>query len=379
LKYMGSKRVMLKNGLGDILLAQTKPATRMVDLFCGGASVSWFVATHLNKPVLACDLQKYAVILAGSVVKRTKSLDVGDIDRLWLIQAERKRAKLKGWDEAKKLDNPKYCTATWRRCAQQLCSSDTAAETSLVWRCYGGHYFSPTQALSFDSMLRSLPVDETIRELCLAAVIIAAGNCAAAPGHTAQPFKATRTAASFLREAWLRDPFSYARKALKTLCRIHAKKRGEVRIGDANEIAKDLNSTDVVFIDPPYSSVQYSRFYHVLETIARQTCSKVGGVGRYPPQNERPNSAYSKKSRSTKVISDLLRTLSNNGCKVVVTFPKDQCSNGLSGDRLHEIARQFFCVTHHSVISKFSTLGGNRTNRDARKVSSELILILSPE
>ncbi|MDE2848159.1 MAG: DNA adenine methylase [Gemmatimonadota bacterium] len=375
---MGSKRVMLNNGLGDILLAQTKPATRMVDLFCGAGSVSWFIASHLNKPVLACDLQQYAVILAGSVVKRIKSVDVEEIDKLWLIQAERIRAKLKGWDEAEKLDNARYSTAKWRRCAQQLCSSDSTAESPLVWRCYGGHYYSPSQALTFDSMLRSLPVDETHRELCLAAVIIAAGNCAAAPGHTAQPFKATQTAGSYLREAWLRDPFSYVRKALKTLCQIHAKKRGEVRVGDANKIAKDLNPTDVVFVDPPYSSVQYSRFYHVLETIARLSCGKVDGVGRYPPPEERPNSAYSKKRTSTKVITDLLRTLSTNGCKVVVTFPKDQSSNGLSGDKLHSIACEFYNVTLHSIMSTFSTLGGNRSNRDARKVSSELILILRP-
>ena len=220
--------------------------------------------------------------------------------------------------------------------------------------------------------------DSELRELCLASVIIAASNCAAAPGHTAQPFKATQTAAEYLRASWLLDPFHYARAALKKLCPLHAIKPGKAVVSDANQMAKKLNSKDVVFVDPPYSAVQYSRFYHVLETIARGTCSTVEGVGRYPPPEERPNSNYSKKSISSQTMENLLCILSNNGCKVVLTFPKGECSNGLSGERIEEMAQQFFHVTRQSVKTTFSTLGGNRTNRDARKVSDELMLVLNP-
>ena len=35
---------------------------------------------------------------------------------------------------------------------------------------------------------------------------------------------------------------------------------------DANQLAKEIYS-DIVYIDPPYNSRQYSRFYHVLENI----------------------------------------------------------------------------------------------------------------
>ena len=371
--------MMLENGLGELLKAQAESSSRIVDLFCGAASVSWFAATTLNKPVLACDLQKYAAILAGSVVKRTKSIEVQDLDELWLSPAIQIRSELKDWQEASSLDSAEHCTATWRQLAQELCSSDEETESLLVWRCYGGHYFSPTQALSFDSMLRSLPDDSEYRELCLAAVIIAASNCVAAPGHTAQPFKATQTAAAYLRNSWQRDPFRYARTALKKLCPLHAIKPGNAIVADANQVAKELDSNDVAFVDPPYSAVHYSRFYHVLETIARGTCSKVEGVGRYPPLEERPNSCYSKKSVSSQTIEDLLLTLSEKGCRVVLTFPKGQCSNGLSGDGLEKIARKFFQITRRSVTTTFSTLGGNRTNRSARKVLDELMLVLNPE
>ena len=370
---------MLENGLGELLAAQVKSDSRVVDLFSGAASVSWFAATKLEKSVLACDLQKYAAVLAGAVVKRTKPIEAQDLDKSWLSIADRARRKFKVWQEARHLDTAKDSPAKWQQHAQELCSLDEAAESLLIWRCYGGHYFSPKQALSFDSMLRSLPKDSERRELCLAAVIIAASNCAAAPGHTAQPFKATRTAAAYLRDAWLRDPFYYARAALKKLCPLHAIEPGQAVVADANQMAEKLNSNDVVFVDPPYSAVQYSRFYHVLETIARGTCSTVEGVGRYPPPEERPNSSYSKKSISAQTMKKLLFSLFAKGCKVVLTFPEGQCSNGLSGEGIEEMAKQFFLVKRQSVKTTFSTLGGNsRTNRDARKVSDELMLVLDP-
>jgi len=369
---------MLQNGLGDLLRSESVSASRVVDLFCGAASVAWFAATELSKPVAAFDLQEYAVVLAGAVVRRTKPLEPSEVARRWMTPAKRLRSKMKGWKEASELDTKGLNTATWRIRSQELCSSDVAASTSLIWARYGGHYFSPTQALSFDAMLRNLPDDEEFRDVCLAAVIIAASRCAASPGHTAQPFKATRTAGRYLREAWKRDPFEYVWQAIEELCPLHAAKAGEASVTDANEAAKKLQEGDVVFLDPPYSGVHYSRFYHVLETIARGRCGPVEGVGRYPPLEERPNSAYSRRGKCRHAMDELLETLAERGCRVVLTFPKDHCSNGLSGDELEEMAEAYFNVVRKSVKTRFSTLGGNTANRAARKISDELMLVLRP-
>ena len=378
MKYMGSKRVMLQNGLGDLLRAESSSAGRVVDLFCGAASVSWFAATELDKPVVAHDLQEYATVLAGAVVRRTVPLDAPDLAEGWLSSAGRTRSKMKGWREAKGLDHSGANAATWRKRAQELCGSDAGASSSLIWSSYGGHYFSPTQALSFDAMLRALPSEQPPRDVCLAAAIIAASRCAASPGHTAQPFKATRTAGRYLREAWKRDPFLYARQAVEQLCPLHATKAGKAEVADANEVAGTLEESDLVFLDPPYSGVHYSRFYHVLETIARGHCGDVEGVGRYPPPDERPNSAYSRKDRSRDAMEELLRTLADRGCRAVLTFPDDDCSNGLSGKAIEEMAAAYFKVARKSVKTRFSTLGGNTAKRPARRVSDELMLVLRP-
>lgn len=378
MKYMGSKRAMLQNGLGELMRTHADGASRIVDLFCGAASVAWFAATQLRKPVAAFDLQRYAAVLAGCVVRRTRALDAKQVEDDWVARAEQGRTAMPCWKAALKLDSRRFNTATWRARAQELCESDPAGRDLLVWRCYGGHYFSPTQALAFDAMLRALPRDEELREVCLAAVIVAASRCAAAPGHTAQPFKATRSAGRYLREAWLRDPFAYASQAARDICPLHASVRGEASVGDANEVANTVRRDDLVFLDPPYSGVHYSRFYHVLETIAQGQCGPVEGTGRYPPPADRPNSLYSRKDSSRAAMSELLCTLADKRCRVILTFPRGVASNGLSGRKLIAMAQEYFDVVTRAVKTRFSTLGGNLTNRRARKMSHELILVLQP-
>jgi hypothetical protein len=66
-----------------------------------------------------------------------------------------------------------------------------------------------------------------------------------------------------------------------------------------------------------------------------------------------------------------------------VTFPAHECSNGLSGEVVRELAREHFKVKEKLVQSKFSTLGGVDVEigngRAARRAAEELMLTLSPK
>ena len=54
---------------------------------------------------------------------------------------------------------------------------------------------------------------------------------------------------------------------------------------DTNLLVKKIKA-DVVYIDPPYNSRQYSRFYHVLETLTKWDKPKLHGVALKPnPEN----------------------------------------------------------------------------------------------
>ena len=377
MKYMGSKRAMLENGLGSLLNEQAYGKRRIVDLFCGASSVAWFAAHRFPVPVVATDLQSYAVVLARAVVGRTRPLSIPRVGEAWLRRADAHRISDPVWEEVLELESAGFNIATLRKRAQLLCAT-TPDAFSPVWTAYGGHYFSPSQALTIDALISTLPRTEPQRSACLAAAIITASKCAASPGHTAQPFKATRTGGRFLREAWLRDPMTYARLAMGRVFPLHARVRGEARVCDAVVEASSLSPGDLVFVDPPYSSVHYSRFYHVLETVARRKCGPVVGVGRYPPFSERPASKFSRKTESQRAFNELIEGLAKSGSTVILTFPAGSSSNGMTGEFVEDSVGKWFEVDKRIVKTRFSTLGGNNELRHARKMTKELILLLTP-
>jgi hypothetical protein len=186
----------------------------------------------------------------------------------------------------------------------------------------------------------------------------------------------------FIIEAWGKDIAALAKSSYAELCKVFALEKGSVETADANDVAKRTREGDLVFIDPPYSGVQYSRFYHVLESIACGDPGMVSGVGRYPDRASRPRSRYSLKGEAREALSDLLGRVASGAARAIITFPADECSNGLSGDIVRELARQHFRVREKMIQSKFSTLGGTGdhlgTGRAPRQPTRELILSLTP-
>lgn len=375
MKYMGSKRALLARDLGGLLAQVASGAGRVVDLFTGSGAVAWHVARNHPIPVLAVDLQDYSTVLAEAVVGRTGPVSALELEMTWLKRCVKQAKASRFWTQAGQLDatdGPKRYVHD----AREFCSS---ASGKPILTSYGGHYFSPRQALLLDTLRSHLPEEKSERSVCLAALIQVASQCAAAPGHTAQPFGLTDRGTEYLLEAWNRDPVERCQKALRSIAPIHARVLGEARTADALDIAGELNSSDVAFVDPPYSDVQYSRFYHVLETIARGHAGDVSGVGRYPPRTERPQSDFSKKSTSRTALYSLLEVLAGNGVTAVMTFPHGQASNGLSGDAVLRLAEKHFEVGAYVSNGRFSTLGGNNHSRVARTDSAELVMRLTPK
>lgn len=74
---------------------------------------------------------------------------------------------------------------------------------------------------------------------------------------------------------------------------------------DANLLAKRLVS-DIVYIDPPYNSRQYSRFYHVLETLTKWDKPQLFGTALKPaPENMSDYCRNSAKDKFSELIHDL--------------------------------------------------------------------------
>lgn len=82
-------------------------------------------------------------------------------------------------------------------------------------------------------------------------------------------------------DAYIKKPISHKRLLLKPINLFNAKST-EIYQEDANVLAKKIKA-DIVYIDPPYNSRQYSRFYHLLETLVKWDKRKLTGVALKPP------------------------------------------------------------------------------------------------
>lgn len=359
---MGSKAMMLRNGLGTILLRETSRATHFYDLMSGSAAVSWFIAERQPVRVLSSDIQTFSEFLARAVVGRTRPVSAERIWREWITRAT---------------DNREIERPCVELTVEQARDAAGRSSDPLV-RAYGGYYYSALQAWQLAVLRRAAPREEPDRSIALGSLIRAASRCCSAPGHTAQPFSAASLRADRAR-LWQRDLFAETSAELRGLAERHAQIVGWAGAADASAVAPQVEPNSVVFVDPPYARYQYSRFYHVLESLARGWCTEVEGAGRYPPRVERPQSLFSLRTFATDALTQLLASLADRSARVVITFPEAETSSGLSGSAIAQIARTWFRVEVHVVSGTFSTLGGSGEDRPARLTTRECVLVLRPK
>lgn len=378
MKYMGSKRSMLKNGLGELLETLVPTKATFYDLFCGSGSVAGHVAQRFSIPVCAGDLQQYAVVLAAAQIEQTKHFDPTLVWQSWLDASTNwLTAATSNLQMPSALPSIIESKSKWRTAvvSTRLYCSALPSEFPLT-RAYGGYYFSAVQAMTLDALRHCLP--EERRTPTLAALIDAASNCAAAPGHTAQPFGTRDSAIPHLAAAWNKDVSTFVANALQRVAGVKANVQGQAIEADALLMCDALSEQDVAFIDPPYSEVQYSRFYHVLEAVARGNVGDVFGTGRYPELDQRPQSLFCRITQSAEAFDALMVRVATAGAEAIVTFPSGDASNGLSGELVEAISAQYFKVRTRKITSLFSTLGGNAVTRHARTTATELVLHLAP-
>lgn len=386
---MGNKGKMLPL-LGDIISSHSKNAARIADPFCGSAAVSWFLAETTGKEVISGDIQTFAVARARAVIERTEPVNPTSMLNYWFARAKvvvdsvashfPNHLKSIEPDLTKPALIKRIVTQSRNFCRDILpvVFQDFEGEWPIS-KAYGGHYYSPAQALVFDALRQTLPSDSAKRKIALAALVEAASKAAASPGHTAQPFQPTESSAKYIIEAWLRDPWVLVRSAVEDIAGRTANTAGRGIVGDFTKSISQLQAGDIVFADPPYSGVHYSRFYHVLETITRGTEFEPEGRGRYPAIADRPSSAFSKKTEASSAAKKLIESCAERNLLLVLTFPTEDASNGLKANDFIEMGKSVYSeIQAEEVQTDFSTLGGNKKHRAARKSCGESIISFIP-
>lgn len=171
---------------------------------------------------------------------------------------------------------------------------------------YGDKFFEKNDALKIgfirEDLERNKPyLNKREFDILLASLIYSFDRSANTVGHYEAYFKNIKNLrSSFVFE--LINPVILGKKDNRNIT---------ITREDANLLGKTLKA-DIVYIDPPYSSRQYSRFYHVIENIVEWKKPKLFGVALKPaPENM---STYC----SSKAINSFMELIGELRCKYIV-------------------------------------------------------------
>jgi adenine-specific DNA-methyltransferase len=136
---------------------------------------------------------------------------------------------------------------------------------------------------------------------------------------------------------------------------------------DCDALLRSINSSGdvgIVYCDPPYTDDQYSRFYHVWETLVLNDYPKVTGAGLYRP--DRFTTAFSLRSKVAGAFRGLVKEVAATGADLVLSYP----SNGLLhdvGENPLDVLRSFYpnAVLVAQIDHNHSTMGASKGSATA--------------
>lgn len=411
MKYMGSKRELLHE-IRKIVSAQDLQGKGVLDLFAGTCGVG--MALRDLAPIHSNDIQQYSAVIAQGCLS-TNTEPLTKLEVLNLIEADYKKnydavsgliphikesseefKLIKDWSDKEREAYVKFAEII----ARNTLTGDTGIdELDRIRQSYevrsaqnkkfpyiqttflfSEMYFSTDQAIAIDSLryaIDNLPEQfHGIRNSLLAALIHAYSYASAGTGHFAQ-FRDLSTLTS------IKDVFIYRQKSVMDLFlrkaeEILASTHKNLFADESKSYAQDyldlLSDDDVasniglIYADPPYSFVHYSRFYHAIENLCRYDYPEVEHKGRY--RKDRHQSPFCIKTKAPKAFRDMFEKAYKYKTPLLVSYSN---TGMISLETLDQIARDIgYKIEALEIDHKHSTMG--RLNDKSRDVKEALLL-----
>lgn len=434
--YLGSKLRSL-GPIRDAISALVHPGARVCDLFAGSGAVS--VALAAQWCVTSIDIQEYSRVLCSGLL--SKPPDAESVAQATQVAAERSSFRSKLQDALSPLleyeadclkaasgGEPEHlCTlleqgslitlqhgtsrrstlldAAKQKTLERLRKYNLASGAdTVVTRYFGGVYFSWKQAIELDALLYKSYRHPAAKDYLLASTLTAASEVVNSVGKQfAQPIRLRDSTGQpkhhlvkqTLRDRYLSVPECFLNTSsrfsrLATSDRAHR----TIRADFADALNDSSLEFDVVYADPPYTRDHYSRFYHVLETMARHdepmvSMTKIRSSGqprlsRGLYRTDRHQSPFCIKSQAPLAFDDLYRLVAARSIPLVLSYSPYNERNGhrprlLTVEELKTIAtRRFARVDVRDVGGSIH----NKFNLATRNVTvghdAEILLICIP-
>lgn len=394
-RYMGTKRHMadhVRDAIGGLT-----GGGRAVDLFSGMGSVAESLrdtASVVTNDALSftaalsrarfttlqrsADAKSSVARLQPAFKRRLKELELKYSEQL---AAEDKALAGDRQDLITYMERAQHVgnSAFHRRAARAAAIASKSEHYELASLYFAAGYLSLRQALEVDSIRFAIDTDDHLndRDWLLGAWIASVSVLVNAPGHTAQFLRPNSDSAhKRIARTWARSIWDEFIDGLETVALVGTetwRSNNSVFVSDALDLisAGQLENIGVVYADPPYTKDQYSRYYHVYETLYRYDYPDSSGAGRN--RSDRFTTGFSLKSAVVASFHDLCRNVSRMRVPLIVSYP----SSGLLSDldlTVVDIAASYFQnINTLSFEANHSTMGGS-TGR-SKKIATENLYV----
>jgi adenine-specific DNA methylase len=381
IQYLGSKKRSLKFIIEATRQLQQRPET-VLDLFSGTSIVSQALA-HEGYKVLAADAMAFCAVFARSLLGVGRGANQVDIDKiLKLLQPSsscssveqalepwlsKEREALNKTDSDALIDVSKRVPQIWRPqgassalssqfdLIRNLSGKSAIKTASLICTHYAGTYFGVIQAVEIDRIRVGIEelyttgqINGWEKDLSLTTLLSVSSDCAFSPGkHFAQSHLIRDGKdLSFIRARILQDRainvWSRFCTKISSIVACARGIKGQHRVFHATfedlfKDSKELPSFSLIYADPPYTAQQYSRFYHLPETIITYTVPTLqehkGEVTRGLYPENRFKSRFSSKREAPRAFHDLFTFAKQHKASLLISY-SDSSTGKTGNDRM---------------------------------------------
>lgn len=336
IKYMGSKTEIIRFIEYGINMIH-KEGQPICDLFSGSATISGALRGQCE--IVSNDIQSYSEILSKTYLN-TYSWDQYPTAEQLCDEAQQRVQRFQ--NEFFQFNQFNYDIEftleefnSLEKEQQKLLQFEGFEKFDnyyLFTKDYSGTYWSYEQCVWIDSIKYVADKYKRIEPLynaIMSCLMYAMAYNSQSTGHYAQ-YRDANTLSS------MNDILIYRRKSIKEFfvrkfdeleevySGINSINDKEFRTSALNyiECLNSLKNGTLVYADPPYCFVHYSRFYHAIETLARYDYPSVGYKGRY--RNDRYQSPFCIKTQVGVAFESMFNIVKNKKLEIVLSYSNSE-------------------------------------------------------
>lgn len=378
-KYMGSKRNILEFVVEAI--NDNYEGGKVCDLFAGTSILSGALGKLV--PMHSNDIQQYSAILANTYLSNYNWADVDEdiLDKI-IESAETYISEIKAlyptliFSYPEKLTIAQFVQLEERQKA--LIDFDFGhLSHHLFIKYYSGTYWSFNQCLWIDALRKVADEyqNSPLYYVIVSSLMYAMSYNSQSTGHYAQYRDATNKSS--------KDDILIYR--LKEISPLFKSKFNQLRsyLGENNldhtitsldyrECLEHIEPGTLVYADPPYAFVHYSRFYHALETLVKYDYPEVSHKGRY--RSDRHQSPFGRRTEVNEAFSSLFEKIRERQSALILSYSN---TGMISLEEILKIARdkmgEDYEISHREAEHIHSTMG--RSDDKSKEVKEYLVVI----